>query len=211
MDLTLFLNPTLIIGIITGTISAAIIFYLKDYLQERSNYLKFKKKIENLVGTGATVIYNPNIDGTLGSREYKIIEITKQGIILQDKLNKIFVPMEKLIETDIILPSDNYEYLKMEELKRNFSKMMDAMIPPMLSKFKEVFIEEFLDSGSDLSAIVAIKVNKELIEQGVRTSEPEKFKTPRFREIFELIDKFEDTKTKEDDVKKEKIGKKVEK
>lgn len=157
------------IGVITTVIATGITFYIKDYLKERAKFRKFKEKLEQIAGKNAEVLI-PNV-GLV-----KMIEINKQGIIVESQLCKIFIPMEKVMQTEISLPFENYDEVRKELTVKNLKESLDLMFPPLMDKLKEVFVKEFLDSESELNAVVALQVKSVLQDEyGM--------KTPTFKQI----------------------------
>ena len=171
-----------IIGVITAVVATAITFYVKDYLKERAKFKKFKEKLEQIAGKEAEVII-PNI-GIV-----KIVDINQQGITVKGELSTIFIPMEKVLLTDIALPVENYEELRKEFMRKNVEESLDVVFPPLMNKLKEVFVREFLKSDSELSAIFAFKLRGEMKEQGYPLKKLPKAKELTFREIQEIMER----------------------
>lgn len=174
----------IIIGVVTAVVATAITFYLKDYLRERAKFNKFKEKLENIAGKNATVII-PNIG------QVKILDISKQGLTVQNELCKTFIPMEKVFQTDIALPAENYSQLLKDTMRKNIEETLDVVFPPLMNKLKEVFIREFFEDDSEMSAVLAIKVRGELKEQGYQVKELSQKKELTLRKIAETIEKEE--------------------
>jgi hypothetical protein len=86
-----------LVGVVTAVIASAITFYIKDYLEERAKFAKFREKLDKIAGKNAPVII-PNI-GLV-----KIVEISKQGLTVRSELCDTFIPMEKVLQTEIALP-----------------------------------------------------------------------------------------------------------
>jgi len=166
------------VGVSTAIITTGITFYLKDYLMERAKFNKFKKKLEQIAGKEARVII-PNI-GIV-----KIIDINQQGITVKHELCKTFIPMEKVLLTDISLPVENYEVIRKEFMRKSVEESLDVVFPPLLDKLKEVFVSEFLKTDSELSAIIALKVRGELKEEGIPLKKLSNAKKITFAELIE--------------------------
>lgn len=179
-----------IIGVITAAVATAITFYVKDYLKERAKFKKFKEKLEQIAGKEAEVII-PNI-GIV-----KIVDINKQGITVKSELSTIFIPMEKVLLTDIALPVENYEEIRKEFMRKNVEESLDVVFPPLINKLKEVFVREFLKSDSELSAIFAFKLRGEMKEQGYPLKKLSKAKELTFREIQEIMEREEEKETEQ--------------
>ena len=170
-----------VVGVSTSIITTGITFYIKDYLKERSKFNKFKKKLEQIAGKEAKIII-PNI-GIV-----KLIEINQQGIIVKNELCKTFIPMEKVLLTDIALPVENFEVLRREFMRKNVEENLDIVFPPLMDKLKEVFVREFLKTDSELSAIIAVKVRGELKEEGIPLKKLSDARDLTFREIAERME-----------------------
>ena len=163
------------IGVATTVVTTGVTFYVKDYLQERAKFRKFKAKLEDVAGKNAEVLI-PYI-GLV-----KIIEINKQGIVVDSQLCKTFIPMEKVMQTEISLPVQNYDELRKEVALKNINESMDLVFPPLMDKLKEIFVKEFLDSESELNAVVALQVKAVLQDKSGK-------KTPTFKQIIDHVEK----------------------
>jgi len=187
----------LLVAVLSVVVGTPITFYLKDYLVARRNYRNFKDKLEKIAGVNAEVLY-PVAGGMPGSltRTFKIIDINRQGLVLQDKLSTIFVPSKKVLQTEMILPAENYETLRRAQMERDFNEVINAMFPPLIDKIKEVFVTELLSGDTDLSAVVGVKVTSVLKDAGVDTSKILE-KKPTIRRLLEELEEAEETeKTK---------------
>ena len=104
---TLSFNEVLIgvgLGVTTTVIATGITFYIKDYLKERAKFRKFKEKFEQIAGKNARVII-PYVG------QVKIVDINKQGIVVESQLCKTFIPIDRVFNTEISLPVEDYEKL----------------------------------------------------------------------------------------------------
>ena len=166
---------TLVISIIAFVVSAGLTFYLKDYIQRRSDYEKLKKKLEQIAGKGATVIYSPGTGVGMGPQPFKIVDFDRQGVTLQNEVQTIFVPSSKLIQSEIIIPSERYEEAKFARVKKEMEDVMDAMFPGMIQKMlpaiKEWLQEEIVKEKGDFSAVIAVRVQKALKDKGFEIKE----------------------------------------
>ena len=95
----------MVISIVTLVVATAITFYIKDWYQKRAEYIKLKDKIDKIAGKGAKVIYSESQDRDL----YTIESIDSDGLVLKSKVQTIFLPIKKVLESEIILPVDDYE------------------------------------------------------------------------------------------------------
>lgn len=175
---TLSFNEVLIgvgLGVTTTVIATGITFYIKDYLKERTKFRKFKEKLSQIAGKNAEVLIP--IFGLV-----KIIEINKQGIIVENQLCKTFIPMEKVMQTEVSLPVKNYDELRKELAVKTMKESLDLMLPPLMDKMKEVFVKEFLDNKSELNAVVALQVKSALQDE-------RRERIPTFKEIIDQAEK----------------------
>jgi len=174
----------ILIGVVTAVIATAITFYIKDYLEERAKFGKFKMKLEKIAGKNATVII-PNIG------QVKIVDVSKQGLTVRSELCDTFIPMEKVLQTEIALPVENYDKLLKETMRKNVEQSLDLVFPPLMEKLKEVFVQEFLKDNTEMSAILAFKVKAELKEEGYPVKELSEQRKLTLREIMEKMEKEE--------------------
>lgn len=186
-----------IIGVVTAVIVTAITFYVKDYLKERAKFKRFKEKLEKIAGKEAEVLI-PNI-GIV-----KLVDINKQGITVTGELCKTFIPMEKVLLTDIALPVENYEELRKRLMRKSVEETLDVVFPPLMDKLKEVFVREFLKDDSELSAVVALKIRGQMKEEGYEVKKLPKAKEVTFREIIKRVEKEEESGQKSQPKKKRK-------
>lgn len=180
------------IGVSVSIIATGITFYLKDYLRERAKFRKFEEKLKQIAGKEAEVIIS-NI-GLV-----KIDDINKQGLTVKNELGTIFLPMERVLVSDITVPVANYDVVRKEWMKKNLEETLDIVFPPLMDKLKEVLVKEFLSTDSDLSAIIGIKIRGELKDEGIPVKKLSKEKELTVREIVERINK--DEGKKEDNAK----------
>lgn len=147
------------IGVATTVISTGITFYVKDYLKERAKYRKFKAKFEQIAGKNAQVMI-PQIG------QVKIVDINKEGIVVESQLCKTFIPIDKVFQTEISLPFENYDKLAKELAVKNMREGLDVMFPVLMDKLKEMLVGEFLDTDSKLNAVVAFQIKTQLKQEG---------------------------------------------
>ena len=169
--------PTVVISILASVVLSMLTFYLKDYLQRRSDYGKLKKKLEQIAGKGAMVVYSVGSGMGMGSQLYKIEDFDREGVTLKNDVQRIFVPASKIVQSEWIIPGEDYEKAKLAKGKQEIENMMDAVFPAMFQKMKEVIGQEILTEGGDLNAVIGVTVRKSLHEQGLdikQTKEIEK-------------------------------------
>jgi len=174
-----------VIGVSTSIIATGITFYLKDYLIERAKFKRLEKKLKPIAGKEAEVII-PNI-GIV-----KITDINNHGITVKDKLCTTFLPMERVLLTDIGIPFENYDALRKELMRKNVEESLDIVFPPLMDKLKEVMVTEFLKPDSELSAFIALKIRGEIREEGISVKKLPKEKELSLRDIAERMEKEEE-------------------
>jgi hypothetical protein len=170
------------IGVTTTVIATGITFYIKDYLKERAKFKKFKEKFEQIAGKNASVII-PNVG------QVKIVEINKQGVVVENQLCKTFIPIDKVFNTEISLPVENYEKKSKELMVKSLRENLELIFPPLMDKMKEVIVQEFLDDESKISGVVAFQVKSQLKEQGYAIKDKEGETTPTFKQIADHYEK----------------------
>jgi hypothetical protein len=162
---------TIIISIITAIVTFAIIFYLKDFLQRRSNFIKLKNKLERIAGKGAPVIYSPGTGIGFGPQLFKIKNFDVDGILLENEMHTVFIPAAKLINTEMIVPTDDYDNMRKKKLKKDFDEIADAMIPVMFQKMipaiKDIMANELLGDEGEIGIALGMKFEKLIKEEGL--------------------------------------------
>ena len=160
------------LSILVAAVSVAVTFYIKDHLQKRADYARLRKKLEKIAGKNATVVYFPERGGmsSISAGLYRIIEIDEHGIALRNELQTVFVPVAKLLQTEIILPCDDYEEVRLARLKKDMEDLADAMVPAMINKMLPAFIEavekEMAVADTELSMIMGVKIQHLLKDEG---------------------------------------------
>ena len=71
-------------------ISSVLTFFLKDQLQRYIDYRKLRSKLDKIAGVGLPVIYKDD--------QYKINNIDRQGVLLINDLQTIFIPINKALD-----------------------------------------------------------------------------------------------------------------
>ena len=170
------------IGVVTTVISTGVTFYVKDYLNERAKYQKFKAKFEQIAGKNAQVMI-PQIG------QVKIVDINEQGIVVESQLCKTFIPIDKVFQTEISLPFENYDKLAKELAVKNAREALDLMFPLLMNKLKELLVGEFLDTESKLSAVVAFQIKTQLKKEGYTVNDKSGEKTPSLKQLMNHLDK----------------------
>ncbi len=149
----------IVITIVVGVMTAAITFYLKDFLLKKQEYSKLRQKLEKIAGKNATVIYGDEKSFNGKDEIYKIVEIGESGVILENELKTIFIPTAMLLSTQMVLPSSKYSTIMREreiEQEKRMAKLfmeemkstMPSMVEP-LSKETREFYREMLEELSN--------------------------------------------------------------
>ncbi len=172
VDITLDFN-SILGAIIIAAVTFALTFYLKEYLQSRQEYSSLKNKLEQVAGKNATVLYNPfpgTVSSFLSVNLFQIEEIGKHGITLVNDMMRIYVPAGKLLKSEFILPSKNYEQARRDKMKKDMNEMVDTLIPnliqKMLPEIRDFIVDSVGDNDSQVSAVIGIKIQKVLEQEG---------------------------------------------
>lgn len=91
----------LLISIASLVGTTAMTSYLTDHIQRQLDYRKLRSKLDNFAGLQAVVLF--------GDTKYRIQSIDRHGIVMQNELQTIFVPIKKALDNVIALPSDTYD------------------------------------------------------------------------------------------------------
>jgi len=84
------------------------------------------------------------------------------------------VPAKKLLQAEMVVPCDNYEEAKLIKIKKDMEQFMDSLLPAMFDKMfpalekamKDNFIEDILEEKGEVSAVIGVKIQKVLSEEG---------------------------------------------
>ncbi len=152
--------------VVTTVVSVAITFYLKDYLQRKSEYKKLKRKLEAVAGRNAYIVYTGAGSG-VGSTLYKISDIDEGGITLKNSLQTIFIPPKLLLHSAMIVPEDNYEELKKEYQAKEIEMVSESMFQPLFDKMINNLEVDLNDSEGELSSRIEVRVTQILESKGV--------------------------------------------
>lgn len=154
---------------VTLIVTVAVTFYIKDFFQKKSEYSKLRKKLERIAGKHATIIYNvPGSSGPGSSQLFKITDIDEHGITINNELQTIFIPVAKLIKSEMILPCDDYDNVKAAKLKKDMEQMMEAMMPALMNSIRKNFLEEMMMEKGEMSAVIGFKIQQVLSEEGFK-------------------------------------------
>lgn len=80
----------------------------------------------------------------------------------------MFIPVARLLQSEMILPSDNYRDARIQQLRKDAEDQIDAILPPlferMLPAMKEALVNEVVEEGGELSAVIGLKIARTLQE-----------------------------------------------
>jgi hypothetical protein len=182
---TLSLNEVMMgvaIGVGSTVIATGITFYVKDYLKERTKFRKFKEKFEQIAGKNAQVMI-PYVG------QVKIVDINRQGIVVESQLCKTFIPIDRVFQTEISLPVENYDALSKELIVKSTKESFNLIFPLIMDAMKEMVVKEFVDSDSQLNAVMVLQLKTQLKNLGYEVSDKVGEKTPTIKQITEHYEK----------------------
>lgn len=153
------------VTVATAAVTVVIAFYVKDFLSDRAAYSKLRKKLENVAGKHATIVYAGA--GDMGGILYKIMDISKEGIVIENTVHKIFLPVAQVLRLPIILPVEDYKTIREKYEKESIEKVTSTLFEPILSKLEESLEQNITQPDSDISASIEGKVINILEERGM--------------------------------------------
>jgi hypothetical protein len=168
LDLT-----TVAVAVVGSSFGVAIAFYVKDYLEGRAAYRRLRARLERIAGKNATVVYESPQSTQIAPKAtlYRIQEFDADGVVLKNDLHTIFVPIQAVLDEDIILPCDNYEDEIRKREREEMNRFMDLLLPEMMKRIfqtmKQELTKEFGSQGTELNAVIGIQVTKALQESGL--------------------------------------------
>ncbi len=144
--------------------TAAVTFYLKDYLQKRADYRSLRQKLEQIAGKEARVLYSlgPGANVGIGPQLFKIHEIDKHGVVLKNELQTVFVPTAKLVQSEMVLPSDDWKERKKEKMREDIADFIE----PVFEAVKEHLLEDFQQEEGEFSAVIGFHFEQYLEKEG---------------------------------------------
>lgn len=137
----------LVISIASLVGTTAITSFLTDRIQLHLDYRKLKAKLDNFAGLQAVVLYDDT--------KYRIQSIDRHGIVLQNELQTLFIPIKKALDNIIALPSDHYEPTrsrgtqevntsKEEQVTQMMDEMIEQRFSALLARVKQDFVSEYM-------------------------------------------------------------------
>ncbi|WP_045857973.1 hypothetical protein [Teredinibacter purpureus] len=160
----------IVVPVISSVVTVIFVFYIKGFLSDRSAYSKLRKKLENVAGKNATIVYAGA--GDIGGTLYKIIEIGKEGITIENPVHKIFLPVSQVLRLPMVLPVDDYKTIKEDYEKEQLEKVSGALFDPLFEKLEESFEQNVTQPGSEIGASIEVKVINILEEKGLLIAAP---------------------------------------
>jgi hypothetical protein len=146
----------LLISIASLVGTTAMTSYLTDHIQRQLDYRKLKSKLDNFAGLQAVVLF--------GDTKYRIQSIDRHGIVMQNELQTIFVPIKRALDNVIALPSDSYDAAVRNSptpsplpaalpVDQQVSQMMDEMLAQRFSAILDRVATEYniaaLEGGNE--------------------------------------------------------------
>lgn len=142
-----------VLSVVAGAISVAIAFYLKDVLEKRKRYVSLKNYLGDLAGVGADVVFEGEI--------HEITGIGDDGIMIENDVQKVFMPVERVLTSNFVLPKDEEEYERVrldrnkKALKTAVKGLFDEMKPNILKGIRDDLKEQLGNEKSEISAVFA--------------------------------------------------------
>lgn len=121
--------------------------------------------------------------------QVKINRIDKEGMEVESQLCKTFIPIDKVFQTEISLPVDNYDKLAKELFAKNAKENFALIFPLIMDQLKETLVREFLDTDSQLNAVVAFQIKTQLKKEGYTVGDKSGEKTPSLKQLMNHLDK----------------------
>jgi hypothetical protein len=143
----------LLISIASLVGTTAVTSFLTDHIQRQLDYRKLRAKLDNFAGLQAVVLF--------GDTKYRIQSIDRHGIVMQNELQTIFVPIKKALDNVIALPSDSYDTMATKSginpyapVELQMSQMMDELLAQRFSALLDRVKQDFTsdDSAADSQA-----------------------------------------------------------
>lgn len=180
----------MILYIIIGVISVAVGFYIKDYLQRRSDHAKLRTQLETFAGKGAPILYSVGSSGMLSIPQlYTIKDHDNCGIYLKNDLHTIFIPASKITQSEIILPCENYEKAKLMKMKEELEKTLEVMMPVLFNKMfpamMDAIKDQIIEEDGEIGVLMGVKVQQVLKEEGYEIKKVKGQGKPAFKKLPE--------------------------
>ena len=76
----------------------------------------------------------------------------------------MFVPANEVLNSEIILPCDDYQRARIEKHKQDMEEFADTLVPALFGKMvpvmQQYMEEKFLEEVGDFSVFIALRVQK---------------------------------------------------
>ena len=156
--------------------TTAITFFLKDMLQQYIEYRKLKAKLDSVAGRRAVVIYQ--------GEKYRIESTDRQGLILRNELQTVFIPIKRALDNILTLPSTEYDQVLLRNELRQHEKMkahmldsadamIDQMAPKMIDIMKREMLDALMEDKTELSMAIGFKITKFFEQEGIELKQLE--------------------------------------
>jgi hypothetical protein len=184
-----------LISIVSLISTTALTYFMTDRLQQHLEYRKLKTKLDNFAGLQAIVIFE--------NSKYKILSVDNHGIVMQNEMQTIFIPIRKALENVIALPSDRYDTLKdrgdkhtYEKTKSQFLQVMDELVdqifPKLATRIKQEFMTDIMQEQTDVHFALRMLLARLLEAEGIASRQgtlnrPASYATPTLLPQYETV------------------------
>lgn len=158
---------TVVAAVAVAVVSGWTVFYVNGALQRRADFRALKDKVDSVAGRHATVLWE--------DRPYKIESFDRRGIVLRSKKQSIFIPTQSVIQRPLVVPSDDYDRVIVEEeaerrarMRAELAAMADQMIDEWMPRMMAKFQEEIISDGGEINYIIGLQIRKALDEGGFK-------------------------------------------
>lgn len=164
---------TVVLSVVASSFGVAIAFYVKDFLEQRGAYRRLRARLEHIAGKNATVVYESPQSTQIAPKAtlYRIQEFNADGVVLKNDLHTIFVPIQAVLDEDLILPCENYEEEIHKREREEMTRFMEILLPEIMKKIiqtmKNELTKELGSQGTELNAVIGVQIAKVLKENGL--------------------------------------------
>ncbi len=155
----------ILIPVLSSVFTVVVAFYIRGFLSEQSSYKKLRFKLESIAGKNATIVYSGA--GDIGGTLYKIVEIGKEGICIENSVHKIFLPISQVLQLPMVLPVDDYKEQKESYEMEQLEKVSNAMFEPLFAKIEKSIEQTVAEPNSDISTSIESRVIFILEQKGL--------------------------------------------
>jgi hypothetical protein len=108
---------------------------------------------------------------------------------VESPLCKTFIPIDRVFQTEISLPVDNYEKLAKDLMIKNTKESFNLIFPLIMDAMKEMIVKEFVDAYSQVNAVMALQLKTQLKNLGYEVSDKLGEQTPTLKQITDHYEK----------------------